>query len=78
VGDAVTRRFDLAGIDQLRLFGRNDANLRLIREKFGIKITARGQDVVVEGDKHAVKTASKILKDLMESARKGVAVSHRA
>jgi phosphate starvation-inducible PhoH-like protein len=74
VGDAVSKRLDLSGIDQVCLFGRNDANLRLIREKFGIKVTARGQDVVVEGDKHAVKLASKILKDLMKSARKGIAV----
>jgi len=74
VGDALTRRLDLSGIDQVCLFGRNDANLRLIREKFGIKVTARGQDVVVEGEKHAVKLASKILKDLMASARKGIAV----
>jgi len=74
VGDVVTRRLDLSDIDQVCLFGRNDANLRLIREKFGIKVTARGQDVVVEGEKHAVKLASKILKDLMVSARKGIAV----
>jgi len=74
VGDAVSRRLDLSGIDQVCLFGRNDANLRLIREKFAIKVTARGQDVVVEGEKHAVGAASKILKDLMVSARKGIAV----
>jgi len=74
VGDAVSRRLDLSGIDQVCLFGRNDANLRLIREKFAIKVTARGQDVVVEGEKRAVGAVSKILKDLMVSARKGIAV----
>jgi len=74
VGDAVRERLDLSGIDQVCLFGRNDANLRLIREKFAIKVTARGQDVLVEGDKHAVKLASKILKDLMVSARKGIVI----
>jgi phosphate starvation-inducible PhoH-like protein len=74
VGDVVSRRLDLSGIDQVCLFGRNDANLRLIRDKFAIKVTARGQDVVVEGEKHAVGAVSKILKDLMVSARKGIAV----
>lgn len=74
MGDQVARRLDLSGIDQVCLFGRNDANLRLIREKFAVKVTARGQDVVVEGEKHAVGAVSKILKDLMGSARKGIAV----
>lgn len=74
MGDALTKRLDLSGIDQVCLFGGNDANLRLLREEFEVKLTARGQEVVIEGEKHPVEVVSKILTDLMMSARKGIAI----
>ncbi len=74
MGRSTKKRIDLSGIDQVRLFGRNDANLRLLRETFGAKIVARGEEVIVEGPKDAVEPVVHILDDLMVSVRKGIAI----
>jgi phosphate starvation-inducible PhoH-like protein len=74
VGNSITKRLDLSGIDQVHLFGTNDANLRILRDEFGVKIIARGEDVVIEGKKDAVDLVSRIVKDLMVSAKKGIAI----
>jgi phosphate starvation-inducible PhoH-like protein len=68
------REIDLAGIDQLKVFGRNDRNLRILRDEFGVKIIARGERVVIEGEAADVESVQHILGDLLVSAGKGVQV----
>ena len=68
------KQIDLSGIDQVSVFGRNDANLRILRDEFGIKITARGDSVVLEGDDDRVDPVERILSDLLASAAKGIRV----
>lgn len=71
---SVTKRISLAGIDQVQLLGTNDANLRLLRQRFGTKIVARGEAIIIEGDKDEVEAVARILADLMASTRKGVTI----
>lgn len=68
------KQVDLSGVDQLRVFGRNDANLRILRDEFGVKIVARGEQVIIEGDPEKVKSVEGILGDLLVSAAKGIQV----
>jgi phosphate starvation-inducible PhoH-like protein len=68
------KEIDLSGIDQVRVFGRNDANLRILRNEFGVKITARGDRVVLEGDAERIDPVGHILSDLLASAAKGIQV----
>jgi phosphate starvation-inducible PhoH-like protein len=74
LGSSTKKRIDLSGIDQVRLFGRNDVNLRLLQKRFDAKIVARGQEIVIEGSKDDVEAVARIVDDLMASARKGIAV----
>ncbi|MFH1314493.1 MAG: PhoH family protein [Candidatus Eisenbacteria bacterium] len=70
----VTERISLTDIDQVELLGGNDANLRLLRREFGAKITARGEEIVIEGNKDEVGAIVRILDNLIVSVRKGVTI----
>jgi phosphate starvation-inducible PhoH-like protein len=74
LADDVTERISLKGVDQVQLFGRNDVHLRTLRERFGVKLTARGEEVVLEGEQKKVETVSKILSELLEGVKKGIPV----
>jgi phosphate starvation-inducible PhoH-like protein len=75
VSDSAKRRIDLSGVDQVRLLGRNDANLRLLRKKFGARIVARGEEITIEGSEEEVEAIARILDELIVSVRKGVTIS---
>jgi len=74
VAHMVTRRLDLVGIDQVKLFGMNDANLRILRKEFNVKIIARGEEMLLEGPEEEVERLATILDDLLISAKKGIAI----
>jgi phosphate starvation-inducible PhoH-like protein len=61
-------------VDQIKVFGRNDANLRILRNEFAVKITARGDEVVLEGEGDRVEAVEHILGELIMSASKGIQV----
>lgn len=75
MAEPVTKQMSLCGIDQVELFGRNDANLRMLREKFNVKLTARGDDLTIEGGQSEVDAVCRVLEDLMASVKKGISVS---
>jgi phosphate starvation-inducible PhoH-like protein len=64
----------LAGVDQVRLFGENDVNLRKLREEFKVKIVARGDKLLIEGKPKRVEKVAAILSDLIDMAAKGSSV----
>jgi phosphate starvation-inducible PhoH-like protein len=70
----VTKRISLTDIDQVKLLGGNDANLRMLRREFGAKITARGEEIVIEGNKDEVSAVVRILDNLIVSVQKGVTI----
>jgi phosphate starvation-inducible PhoH-like protein len=74
VARTVTKRISLTDIDQVELLGGNDANLRLLRREFGAKITARGEEIVIEGSKDEVGAVARILDNLIVSVKKGVTI----
>jgi phosphate starvation-inducible PhoH-like protein len=61
----------LAGVDQVKLFGENDINLRKLRDEFKVKIVARGEKLLIEGKTKRVEKVAAILEDLIEMAGKG-------
>ncbi len=70
----VSKEMSLADVDQVYLFGENDANLRKLREEFGVKIVARGEKLLIEGPRAPVEKVAAIMADLIEMVRKGNAV----
>lgn len=51
-------------VDPHILFGSGDVNLRKIEEVIGIRIIARGSDVLLEGPQEKVKVGEKVITDL--------------
>ncbi len=49
------------------LFGRNDSNLRLIRETFGVQLVARQGVIKLQGDAESVDAARQAVERLQES-----------
>jgi phosphate starvation-inducible PhoH-like protein len=74
VAESVTKQISLCGIDQVDLFGKNDANLRILREKFDVKLVARGEALTIEGSPCEVDSVSRVLSDLIASVRSGIPV----
>lgn len=54
----------------LKLFGQNDQNLALIEEAFGVKLAARGNQIIIMGDGD-VDTVMRLLSELTKVAEKG-------
>jgi phosphate starvation-inducible PhoH-like protein len=71
LGDNVSREVDLGSIDQVRLFGQNDANLRRLREQYKVKIVARGERLLIEGEPEVVEKVASIIGDLIDMVGKG-------
>jgi len=61
----IKKKISLHGIDQLKLFGLNDSNLKEIEEHFNVKIVARSGDLTLIGEKTEVKTVEKLLSELI-------------
>lgn len=69
--------FDLSGLDQRLLFGQNNMYLGLIEGQFEVKIVARGEAAVVEGDEPDVDNAIRLLTDLASRLNEGYDISER-
>jgi len=66
-----TRSIDIDGVDPLSLFGRNDANLRLVERSYPVNLTYREGKIAVKGDSAAVDEVSAILTTLSDLVRRG-------
>ncbi len=69
--NAPGRRIGLGDEESQVLFGTHDENLRLIEDKLGVTISARDQEVFLEGDEGAVDMAEKILVELGRLVSRG-------
>jgi len=63
--------FDVHDIDQRLLFGQNDVFLRLLETRFAVRIVARGDRVVVEGEPGEVDLVMRLLQDLVTRIKQG-------
>ncbi len=59
----------------VQLFGPQDANLKAVRNQFGVAITHRGNQIRVSGEAEAVRLATDILEQLKEKAMRNSRIS---
>ncbi|WP_447978061.1 PhoH family protein [Candidatus Nitrospira bockiana] len=52
------------GTNTASLFGRQDLHLKLIEDELGVRISARGDEVALEGSSEAVRSAEGVLHEL--------------
>ncbi len=60
-----------------RVFGIHDRNIKLMREHLGVRITARGHTVVLQGDDEKVTRVATLLERMSASVRDGSASPDR-
>ncbi|OQY29464.1 MAG: hypothetical protein B6244_03560 [Candidatus Cloacimonetes bacterium 4572_55] len=61
----------LEGVDHLLLFGENDQFLRKIRNAFPCQITARGNKLIVSGDRDTVKKVVDLFSNIIGRIERG-------
>jgi phosphate starvation-inducible PhoH-like protein len=69
--DETTRSVPVENLDPLSLFGRNDANLRLVERSYPVQLTFRDGKISVRGEPSTVDEVSSILSAMVELVRKG-------
>jgi phosphate starvation-inducible PhoH-like protein len=57
--------------EERALYGLGNRTLRRLRERLGVRVTARGGSVTVHGEASAARSAHRILEGLIEKARRG-------
>ena len=58
------------------LYGIHDENLKLLEERLGIRISARGNRLIIEGDPTSIQQAEKIIKEFIQLQEEGYSVNH--
>jgi phosphate starvation-inducible PhoH-like protein len=66
-----TRTVAVEDLDPLSLFGRNDANLRLVERSYPVRLTFRDGKIAVHGEAAPVDEVSSILGALADLVRRG-------
>jgi len=61
-------------IDPCALFGGGDINLRIIGESLGIKVVARGHEIIMDGPQDRVKTGQEVITNLTALIEEGYSV----
>jgi phosphate starvation-inducible PhoH-like protein len=59
------------GTNTATLFGHHDRHLKLIEEEFGVRFSARGEEVTVEGSSEGVRQAERVLNELASLTNDG-------
>ena len=62
---ALEKRIILDNVDMLSLLGSNDANLKLLEDRFNAMITFRGENVIIKGVKEEVDIVEKTIKEMV-------------
>ena len=68
-GESVTQKISTEGADMLTLAGVNDANLLELSRLFGVKVSLRGDSMVISGAPEFVQRAASVGKRMVEMAR---------
>jgi len=66
-----TRIVGIQDVDPLSLFGRNDANLRLVERNYPVQLTYRDGKLAVKGEPATVDEVSSVLAALADLVRRG-------
>lgn len=73
--DIVEKRISLKGVDQLRLFGFQDANLKKLQQHFNARIVARGNELKLIGDEKVLRDLEKVFYELIVMVEQEKAVT---
>ena len=46
---AIEKRMTLENVDMMSFLGMNDANIKIVEDRFNTSITVRGQNVILKG-----------------------------
>ena len=76
-GTHISRTFDLHDVDQRILFGQNNHTIRLIESQFDAKLVARGDTILIEGEKSEVENVLRLLQDIVTRVSQGYEVSEQ-
>ena len=57
--------------EERALYGLGNRTLRRLRDRLGVRVTARGGSVTVHGDAEAARTARRVLEGLIDRVRRG-------
>ncbi|MBS10172.1 MAG: phosphate starvation-inducible protein PhoH [Gemmatimonadetes bacterium] len=70
-----SQRIPTQGVDPLSLYGHNDANLIALESRYGVKITARGDTIRLDGDELSVRLVAGLIDEMISLLRRGDDVS---
>src|SRR5947209_9664642 len=69
--DEITHRLSTEGVDPLALAGVNDGNLVELARRLGVRVSLRGDTLMLQGALPAVERATQVAQALVELARMG-------
>ncbi len=59
------------GTDTPSLFGTHDRHLRMVERAYGVRLTARGEEIMIQGDRACVQRAEEAIFDLASLVKEG-------
>ena len=71
MSETVTHRISAEGADPLALAGVNDANLLVLEESTGVRVSMRGEQLTLAGELEAVEQVSRVVRAMVEVTRMG-------
>ncbi len=71
----IKKKISIKGVDQLRLFGFQDRNLRRLEQKFNAKIVARNGELILESSPEDIEPLSKVVYELILMATRDQEIS---
>src|SRR5437899_11104182 len=71
MSDDVTHRLSTEGVDPLALAGVNDGNLVALAQRLGVRVSLRGDTLMLQGPLSAVERAAPVAQALVDLARVG-------
>lgn len=78
MANGAERKLVIRDIEEaMKLFGKYDANTKLIQAAFPVDIITRGNEVIIRGPETAVDETEAILRDILAMIRAGVNVGQR-
>jgi phosphate starvation-inducible PhoH-like protein len=75
--ERVTKKIDLAGVDQGLLFGQNGVYLDILKKAFEINVVDRGDILTLSGEEKEVQQAETVINDLISYLRKNKQLNER-
>jgi phosphate starvation-inducible PhoH-like protein len=71
MSDDITHRLSTEGVDPLALAGVNDGNLLELAKRLGVRVSLRGDTLMLQGSLPAVERAAQVAQTLVDWARIG-------